>query len=53
MKGGFCMTGKVECPYYYATYDVEKLEDMQIWCTCQSILQVEFDEDGEPYIEDS
>lgn len=44
------MKVEVECPYCYATYDIEILENMQFECICESTLQVEFDEDGEPYI---
>ncbi|MEG1310476.1 MAG: hypothetical protein RR942_06565 [Romboutsia sp.] len=45
------MSKKIECPYCYATYDAEKLEDLQFECICESTIQVDFDENGEPYIE--
>lgn len=45
------MSKEVECPYCYTTYEVENLEELQFQCVCESILEVEFDDDGEPYID--
>ncbi|MEG0367881.1 MAG: hypothetical protein RR585_13660 [Coprobacillus sp.] len=44
------MNKEVECPYCYAVYDVEKLDDSQFECICESTIQVDFNEGGEPYL---
>lgn len=42
---------EVECLYCYAVYDISKC-GIAFGCEgCESDLEVEFDEDGEPYIE--
>lgn len=43
---------EVECPFCYATYDIRECGVSFQCSSCESILEVEFDEDGYPYIED-
>lgn len=42
---------EVECPYCYSVYDVSKCGIAFECESCESNLEVEFDENGEPYIE--
>lgn len=43
----------VDCPYCNVVYDLSKLEDLTFeCCNCESMLEVEFDEDGDAYIQE-
>lgn len=44
---------EVECPYCYAIYDIDKCGISFMCEGCESSLEVEFDENGEPYIENN
>ena len=42
---------EVECPYCYAVYHIDKCGTSFVCGSCESALEVEFDKDGNPYIE--
>lgn len=42
---------EVECPYCYAIYDINETGTSFACSGCESLLDVESDEDGNPYIE--
>lgn len=42
---------EVECPYCYAIYDINEVGLCFNCSSCESDLEVEFDEDSTPYVE--